>query len=238
VTVVDMAGAYAVFANGGYKATPYAFTQIHSGLGELLFDRKRDVPPPERVLDPKVVGDMNSMLVQVPEWGTGVRAKLEGIRTAGKTGTTSAYRDAWFVGFTGNFAGAVWFGNDGYEPTRRLTGGIVPAQTWKQFMTFAHKGVEVKPIPFIDNPMEKPSENPAQVASATAGETPPVADTPKPITLSAESTARLVTIEGLMKRAAGLKPIAALSTPTTTGPAVVTPISVTPPVAKPVPVAR
>ncbi|CAN5366659.1 penicillin-binding protein 1A [soil metagenome] len=235
VTVIDMAGAYAVFANGGYKATPYAFTQIHSGLGELLFDRKRDVPPPERALDPKVVADMNSMLVQVPEWGTGVRAKLDGIRTAGKTGTTSAYHDAWFVGFTGNFAAAVWFGNDGYEPTRRLTGGIVPAQTWKQFMTFAHKGVEVKPIPFIENPIEKPSEAPPVVA---AGDAPPVADTPKPITLADEATARLVTIEGLMKRAAGLKPTAALSTPPTTGPAVVTPVSAAPPAVKPAPVAR
>jgi penicillin-binding protein 1A len=224
VTVVEMAGAYAAFANGGYKAVPYSFTQIHSGTGELLYDRKRDVPPPERVLDPKVVADMNGMLVQVPEWGTGVRAKLDGIRTAGKTGTTSAYRDAWFVGFTGNFAGAVWFGNDGYEPTRRLTGGIVPAQTWKQFMTFAHKGVELKPIPYIDNPMEKPADNAAKVAAAP-GEPTPSDDTPKPITLSAESTARLVQIEALMTRAAGLKPVAAMTPPEATPPP--TPVAVT-----------
>jgi len=71
-----------------------------------------------------------------------------------------------------------------------------------------------------------------------AGDTPPVADTPKPITLSAESTARLVTIEGLMKRAAGLKPTAAFSTPPTMGPAVVTPVSAAPPAVKPAPVAR
>ncbi len=204
VAVVDMAGAYSVFANGGFKATPYPFTQIINGQGDVLYDRKRDAPPAERVLDDKVVAEMNSMLVQVPEIGTGKRAKLDGIRTAGKTGTTSAYRDAWFVGFTGNYAAAVCFGNDGYAPTRRLTGGILPAMAWKQFMTYAHQGVELKPIPFVDPPFEKP-----QTVVAKSSE--PTDAALRASSLSAATSERLTIIEGLMRNAARLKPLASLA---------------------------
>ncbi len=198
VKVLDMAGAYAVFANGGYKATPYAFTKIVNSQGQVVFDRARDVKPPERVLEEATVADMNSMLVQVPEWGTGQRAKLDGIRTAGKTGTTSDYRDAWFVGFTGNMVAAVWFGNDDYQPTRRLTGGILPAQTWHDFMTYAHRGVQLKPIPFIDDPFEKP---PKGQAVATAGDAGGGGGDQggRPASLSVATTQRLATIAGMMR---------------------------------------
>ncbi len=209
VKVIDMAGAYAVFANGGYKATPYAFTQILSSSGKVLYDRRRDATPPERVLPEEVVADMNGMLVQVPEWGTGRRAKLDGIRTAGKTGTTSAYRDAWFCGFTGNFAAAIWFGNDGYAATRRLTGGTLPAQAWHEIMTYAHKGVELKPIPYIDNPMEKPTTE-TPVASKEADGNG-AGGSAGPASLSAAATQTLLKIEELMRKAARLTPLADLS---------------------------
>ena len=78
--------------------------------------------------------------------GTARRAALDGIPTAGKTGTTNNYRDAWFVGYTGNFSCAVWYGNDDYSPTNRMTGGSLPAQTWHDIMMAAHQGVEVKEL--------------------------------------------------------------------------------------------
>ena len=212
VTVLDMAGAYSVFANGGYKATPYAFTQIMSSTGEILYDRRKDAPAPERVLDDTTVAAMNSILSQVPEWGTGRRAKLEGIRTAGKTGTTSAYRDAWFVGFTGNYTAAVWMGNDGYAPTRRLTGGILPAMVWHDLMTFAHTGIDIKPIPFVEP--EPPAETEAEVVAEVPAAVEPEPTAARPSTvLSALTTTRLLQIEKLLRSSPRLQPTADLGPP-------------------------
>jgi penicillin-binding protein 1A len=83
----------------------------------------------------------------VVEEGTARRAILDGIKSAGKTGTTNAYRDAWFVGFTGNFVCGVWFGNDDYTVMNQMTGGSLPAQTWHEIMAYAHQGIELKAIP-------------------------------------------------------------------------------------------
>jgi penicillin-binding protein 1A len=213
VTVIDMAGAYGAFASGGFKIPPYSFTQIINSRGEILYDRRRDAKPRERVLDDQTVAAMNEILSQVPEWGTGRQAKLDGIKTAGKTGTTSAYRDAWFAGYTGNYVAAVWFGNDGYAPTRRLTGGTLPAMTWKRFMTYAHNGIEIKPIPFVAPEEKKPDKKGGEaVADARTDDASLAAPTPVPASLSEETTARLAIIGELMLRALG-RPVATLSRP-------------------------
>ncbi|WP_420959895.1 transglycosylase domain-containing protein [Brucella sp. IR073] len=156
MTVMDQATGFNVFASGGIAGTRHAFTQILNHKGDVLWDWSRDGPEPKRVLSEKAASEMNSMLVQVPEWGTGRRAALPMTRVAGKTGTTQSYRDAWFVGFTGNYTAAVWYGNDNFTPTKEMTGGILPAMTWQRMMNYAHQNIELKPIPGIDKPFPDP----------------------------------------------------------------------------------
>ncbi len=161
LTVNEMATSYGAFMTGGYKLNRHGILQLTNAQGDILYDYRKTIIPSERVLDERTVSVMNRMMAQIPEWGTGKAAALEGIRAAGKTGTTNSYRDAWFCGFTGNYVAAVWMGNDNYLPTRKLTGGSLPAMIWQQFMTFAHQNIDLKPIPFIDNPLPGIPEKPA-----------------------------------------------------------------------------
>ena len=205
VTVLDMTGAYSVFANGGYRAKPYAFTQIVNSEGQVVFDRKRDPAPSEQILDEKTVGMMNYMLSQVPERGTGRAAKLQGIKTAGKTGTTNAYRDAWFMGFTGNYVGGIWFGNDDFTSTNNMTGGSLPAQTWNRVMTFAHSGIDLKPIPYLEGgPSDGERAAPAIAANDESGGR-------QPQLLSTQTTSQLVDLGKLFESVPPVKPLKPVS---------------------------
>ncbi len=150
VSVIDMASSYSTFANGGMKATPYAILDVTNSSGVVLYRRERDAAAPERVLPEENVHMMNDILVNVIEAGTARRAQLNGVVAGGKTGTTNAYRDAWFVGYTGNFTTAVWFGNNDFTSTRRVTGGSLPAMTWKLFNAYAHENIELTPMPGVD----------------------------------------------------------------------------------------
>lgn len=149
VSVIDMTSAYAVFANGGYKAPAFGISRITTLGGDVVFDEAEHAPK-ERVLSTKIVDEMNQMLRNVVTSGTGRRAQVEGVPASGKTGTTSSYRDAWFCGFTGNYVAAVWVGNDDYRPTNRVTGGSLPATIWQKFMEYAHTNIKIEPVPGID----------------------------------------------------------------------------------------
>lgn len=201
VTVLEHAVAYATFPNRGKAVTPHAVLEVRTGAGDLVWRWDRDGPKPKQAIPANIAADMAGMMSHVVSEGTARRAALDGIPTAGKTGTTNAYRDAWFVGYTGNFTCAVWYGNDDYSPTNRMTGGSLPAQTWHDIMVVAHQGVEVREIPGIGMGQKLP---PQQVANAQANAAPKVLETkpgPPPV-LTKRGADILVRVEKLLDDAA------------------------------------
>jgi len=194
VTVLDHTGAHATFPNLGKAVTPHAILEVRTGGGELIWRYDRDGPKPRQVLSPQVAGDMIKMMNNVVENGTGRRARLDGISAAGKTGTTNNYRDAWFVGYTANFVCAVWFGNDDYASTNRMTGGSLPAMTWQKIMAYAHQGIELKQLPGVAVPTVRQQQVVAE-AKSKSGEPPPP---PRPTVLTKRGADILVRVERMM----------------------------------------
>ena len=194
IKVIEQAGAYATFANAGKHVPPYAIVAATSRRGEVLYDHDRDQPKPQQTIDPDAIAMMNTMLHQVVLGGTGRRANLDGFQVSGKTGTTNNYHDAWFVGFTGNLVGAVWYGNDDYASMKEMTGGTLPAATWHEIMAFAHQNLEPKPV------LGLPAASAPHVA--VAGAAAPAPATPgnaaPPATLSKASVEALASIVSSM----------------------------------------
>ncbi|WP_407149322.1 transglycosylase domain-containing protein [Bradyrhizobium sp. ORS 86] len=145
VSVLELVGAYAPFANGGYAVSPHVVTRIKTSTGKVLYDRPAD--PPNQVIEPRYDAMMNSMMRETLISGTARKAEIPGWTAAGKTGTSQDYRDAWFIGYTANLVTGVWLGNDDNTPTRKATGGGLPVEVWSRFMKAAHQGVPVASIP-------------------------------------------------------------------------------------------
>ncbi len=196
VTALEHTAAYATFPNMGKSVTPHAILEVRTGAGETIWRFDRDGPKPVQVLRPQVAMDMNMMMNKGVEEGTGKRAILDGVKAAGKTGTTNAYRDAWFVGYTGNYVGGVWFGNDDYSPTNRMTGGSLPAMTWRQIMAYAHQGIELKPLLGVAPGPTPPAPAVAQVATSS-----PDANQARPTLLTKRAAEVLVRLERTMENA-------------------------------------
>lgn len=144
VTLLELTDSFVPFANGGYKAPVHIIRRVTTNSGKLLYEYKG--PAPDRVVSPRNLSMMNAMLSQTIETGTATKARF-GWPAAGKTGTSQNFRDAWFIGYTSNLTTGVWFGNDNGKPTKKITGGSLPAIAWKDFMVAAHKGVPVAPLP-------------------------------------------------------------------------------------------
>nr|WP_252192733.1 PBP1A family penicillin-binding protein [Rhizobium sp. CSW-27] len=189
VTVMDQATAYAVMPSGGLQTRRHGIAQVMDYEGDVLYDFDRDEQPAQRIVSEQATASMNRILTQIPVIGTARRAALDGgIVTAGKTGTSQAYRDAWFIGFTGNYTAAVWFGNDDFTSTNNMTGGSLPAMTFKKLMDYAHQGIELKPIPGIDNPLPNGNHATGTTVAAAKGTEPALPGLSRPRSLSAEST--------------------------------------------------
>jgi penicillin-binding protein 1A len=210
MTPLEHTGGYAVFAAGGLEVRPYAIEEIRTLPGELLYNHERDEPPRKQIFERKVIEQLNTMLQAVVTEGTGKAAKLDYTHSAGKTGTSSAYRDAWFIGFTGQYVTGVWIGNDDFTPMSRVTGGSYPAQTWGTYMKAAHDTDNIPTIPGLEPHPVQVAES-ARLAAARAQtastETPVVAPPPESVKDMTTATRKILeTLSGLLKDARTLSP--------------------------------
>lgn len=145
VSLLQLTSAYVPFANGGTGVLPHVITRITTRDGKVLYDRSGSGPG--SVISFESLGAMNHMMRAVVEEGTGRAAKVTGHETGGKTGTTQDYRDAWFIGYTSHLIAGVWIGNDDNSPTKKVTGGSMPARIFASVMNSAHAGLEPVPLP-------------------------------------------------------------------------------------------
>jgi len=145
VSLLELVGAYAPFANGGLGISPHVVTRIRTDQGKLLYQRAAD--PFGQVVERRAVAMMNTMMQETLLSGTARKAEIPGWMAAGKTGTSQDFRDAWFIGYTANLVTGVWLGNDDNSPTKKTTGGGLPVEIWSRFMRAAHQGVTPSPLP-------------------------------------------------------------------------------------------
>jgi len=152
LTPLEMAGAFATFANNGWHSDTTFIVQVTDSSGNVLLD---NTPKPKLVLNSWAAASVNSALQGVITSGTARAAQL-GRPAAGKTGTTSSERDIWFVGYVPQLSVAVWMGNDNYRPmSYGATGGTIVAPVWRDFMSQALEGVPAenfKPASAFERP--------------------------------------------------------------------------------------
>jgi penicillin-binding protein 1A len=145
VSMLELVGAYAPFANGGYAIVPHVIERVTLSNGKVLYTRSNQQFG--RIIDARYVAMMNAMMAETLTIGTAHKAALPGWPAAGKTGTSQEFRDAWFIGYTAKLVTGVWLGNDDGSPTKKVTGGGMPVEIWSRFMRAAHQGVPVASLP-------------------------------------------------------------------------------------------
>ncbi|MEM9852901.1 MAG: transglycosylase domain-containing protein [Pseudomonadota bacterium] len=166
-TLLEMTGAYAGILNGGSSVTPYGLTELRlQGDQEPLMGAPGGIG--ERVISETAAAKLIYMMHEVVEAGSGRRAAVEGFEIAGKTGTTQATRDAWFIGFTSDYVTGVWMGYDDNRPLTGVTGSGLPADIWRETMARIHGSVPPAPLPMTrpSAPAPAPVAAPAPAAAA------------------------------------------------------------------------
>lgn len=165
-SLLEMTGAYAGILNGGRAVSPYGLTELRlKGDNTPLLGK--DGGFGERVISENAAQQLTYMMRQVVVGGTGTRAGLEDREVAGKTGTTQAARDAWFIGFTAQYVVGVWMGNDDNTPLSGVTGGGLPAEIWRETMVRVSNSLPAEPLPMI-RPASPPRVAPATPQTQTA----------------------------------------------------------------------
>mgnify|MGYP000044169790 CR=1 FL=1 len=145
-TLIEMTGAYAGILNGGSSVTPYGLVELRLlGENEPLMGTGGGIG--ERVVQEEAARQLVYMMEKVISEGTGSRAQFGGRELAGKTGTTSAAKDAWFIGFSANYVAGVWMGYDDNTPLTGVTGGGLPTDIWREVMMRVHDGLPAKALP-------------------------------------------------------------------------------------------
>ncbi len=160
-TLVEMVGAYAGILNGGSSVEPYGLVELTlQGESEPLMVTEGGIG--ERVIREAAARQLIWMMRQVVLSGTGGRANIDGLEVAGKTGTTQAARDAWFVGFSADYVAGVWMGYDDNTPLTGVTGSGLPAEIWRETMERVHAGQERHALPMLvpERPRQTISETP------------------------------------------------------------------------------
>jgi penicillin-binding protein 1A len=145
VSPLEMVTAYTPFANGGIGVQPHIITRVKTASGRVLYQRKTGSNG--RVIDPRYVSMMNTMMTETLISGTARKGEIPGWQSAGKTGTSQDWRDAWFIGYTSRLVTAVWLGNDDSSPTKKASGGNLPVEIWSRFMKQAMAGEPPEPLP-------------------------------------------------------------------------------------------
>lgn len=149
-TPLALAESYLPFANWGTKRDAYGILSISTADGTPLYDRT--APKGVVILGAQELADMNYMLSEAVERGTGRRARIDGHMIAGKTGTTNDFRDAWFIGYAPDRVTAVWVGNDENAPMDKVTGGSLPAMIFKDSMTAQLADAPAAKLPVSSQP--------------------------------------------------------------------------------------
>ena len=147
-TLIEMTGGYAGILNGGLSVTPYGLVEL-SLLGDDAPVMDADGGIGERVVGDTSARQLIWMMEKVVSEGTGHRAALPDRQVAGKTGTTQAARDAWFIGFTADYVAGVWMGYDDNTPLTGVTGSGLPADIWRETMVRVHSELPARPLPML-----------------------------------------------------------------------------------------
>ncbi len=209
MTPLEHTQNYAVLASGGLETHAYGIEEIRTLQGDLLYSHDRQEKPREQIFDRKAVEGLNTMMQAVVQRGTARRAQLDFTNNVGKTGTSSKWRDGWFMGFTGQYVVGVWMGNDDFSPMARVTGGSFPAQAWHDFIVAAHDTDNIPQIPGIELHPVQIAER-ARLSAVLAQNTtadlpvPPPGDSLKDMSVATRQV--LEKLSALLKEARPLKP--------------------------------